>query len=80
MVGHHVAQRAGGVVEAAARADVDRLGGGDLDMVDVAVVPHRLEQRVGEARDHDVLHRFLAEEMVDPVDLALARRTRAAAG
>ena len=34
MVLHHVAQRAGGVVVAAARADAERLGDGDLDVVD----------------------------------------------
>ena len=37
-------------------------------------VPQRLEQAVGEAQRHDVLHRFLAEEMVDPVDLMLLQR------
>ena len=35
MVGHHVAQRAGLFVEFAALFDADRLGGGDLDMVDM---------------------------------------------
>ena len=36
--------------------------------------PYRLEQSVGEAQHHDVLHRFLAEEMIDPVDLMLLQR------
>jgi hypothetical protein len=35
-------------------------------------VPHRLEQRVGEAQRHQVLHRLLPEVMVDAVDLLLA--------
>ena len=34
-------------------------------------VPQRLEQRVGEAQRHQVLHRLLAEIMVDPVDPVL---------
>ena len=70
VVRHHVAQRAGRVVELAAPLDADRLGDGDLHMVDVVAVPQRLEDAVGEAQHHDVLHRLLAEIMIDPIDLA----------
>ena len=31
--------------------------------------PDRLEQTIGEPQRHDVLDRFLAEEMIDPIDL-----------
>ena len=34
-------------------------------------VPDRLEQPVGKAQDQNVLHRFLPEIMIDPVDLML---------
>ena len=50
------------------------LGDGDLHVVDVAVVPDRLEDRVGEPEHEDVLHRLLAQVMVDAEDLALAER------
>ena len=53
--------------------DADRLGHGDLHMVDPVAVPDRLEQPVGEAEGHDVLHRLLAEEVVDAEDLLLAQ-------
>ena len=55
MVRHHVAQRAGLLVEPAALLDADRLGGGDLHMVDVIAIPDRLEKAVGKAQRHDVL-------------------------
>ncbi len=71
MVGHHVAQCAGFFVEPAAGFHTHRLGDGDLHMVDAVAVPQRLKHAVGEAQRHDVLHRLLAEEMVDPVDLVL---------
>ena len=74
MVGHHVAQRAGLLVELAAALDADGLRRGDLDVVDVLAIPQRLEQAVGKAQRHDVLDRFLAEEMVHPVDLMLLQR------
>ena len=68
---HHVAQRAGVVVVVAAAADADGLGDGDLDVVDPARVPQRLEEGVGEAGDEEVLDALLAEVVVDPEDLRL---------
>src|SRR3546814_12924668 len=60
-----LAQRAGIVVKARATFEPDRLGNGDLDMLDPARVPDRLEQRVAEAQREDVLYRLLAQIMVD---------------
>ncbi len=71
MVLDEVAQRARVVVVARATADPDVLGGGDLHVVDVVAVPHRLKQRVGEAHRHQVLDRLLAQVMVDAKDLRL---------
>ena len=68
---HHVAHGARLVVVGAAPGDADRLGDGDLHVLDVVRVPQRLEQRVGEADRHQVLHRLLPEVVVDPVDLVL---------
>jgi hypothetical protein len=44
-------------------------------MVDVGPVPDRLEQRVGKAQGQEVLDRFLAEIMIDPVDLRASSKT-----
>ncbi len=71
MVRHHVAQRAGCVVEAAAVADAELFVDGDLHVIDVVAIPDRLEHAVGEAQHQDVLHRLLAEIVIDPVDLVL---------
>ena len=78
VVRHHVAQRARRLVELCrARSTPTTLGGGDLHVVDAVAVPDRLEHAVGEAERHDRLHRLLAEEMIDPVDLALVQGLRA---
>ena len=37
----------------------------------MVAVPDRLEEAVGEPQGEDVLHRLLAEEVVDPEDLLL---------
>ena len=68
MVLHHVAHGAGLVVVPGPALDAEFLGHRDLDMVDMGGAPQRLEQRVGEAQRHQVLHRFLAEVVIDPVD------------
>ena len=68
----HVARRPGLLVEGAATLDADRLRHGDLDVVDVAPVPERLEDPVAEPEDQQVLHGLLAQVVVDAVDLLLA--------
>ena len=52
--------------------DAERLGDGDLHVVDVAAIPDRLEDAVAEAEHQDVLDGLLAEVVIDPVDLVLA--------
>ena len=69
--GDHVAQRAGGLVERAAPLQPELLGYVDLDRLHRARVPRRLEEAVGEAEREDVLHRLLAQEVVDAEDLVL---------
>ena len=70
-----VAGGADAVVVAGPAADADVLGLGDLHVVDVVVVPDRLVQLVGEAQRQQVLHRLLAEVVVDP-EHALGREHR----
>ena len=65
----HVAQRAGFLVIRAAAFHADRFGGRDLHVIHVAPVPQRLEDAVAEAERQDVLHGFLAQVMIDAVDL-----------
>ena len=74
MIGDHVAQRAGRLVEIAALLHADRLRRGDLHVIDPVAVPDRFEQPIGEAERHDALDRVLAEKVVDPEDLVLVQR------
>src|SRR5207237_2576650 len=68
---HHVAQRSGLLVVAAPPFDADGLGDGHLHVIHVPPVPDRFEDAVAEAEHHDVLHRLLAQIMVDAEDLPL---------
>src|SRR6185437_3144602 len=65
----HVAKRAAAVVIAAAFAYADLFGNTDLDVIDVFVVPQRFEHIIGKTEGHEVLDHFLAEIVVDVVDL-----------
>ena len=76
MVLDHVAQRAGVVVVGGATADAEVLCDGDLDVVDRGAVPQRLEDPVREAEHEQVLHRLLAEVVVDAEHLSLVERRR----
>ena len=71
MVLHHVAQRAGGFVKAAAFFHAQFFGNGDLDVGDVLAPPQGLEQGIAKAHGKQVLHRRLAQVMVDAKDLLL---------
>src|SRR3984885_3287560 len=64
----HVACGADAVVVAAATTQTDVFGHGDLDVVDVVRVPDRVEQLIGEAQRQDILHRLLAQVVVDAKD------------
>ncbi len=66
------------LVVAGAALDPDRLGDGDLDVVDELAVPDRLEDAVREPQREHVLDGLLAEVVVDAEDLVLAGSTRGA--
>ena len=69
MVGHHVAQCAGFVVIAAALFHAHGFRHRNLYVIDVAAVPDRLENSVGEAQSQNVLNGFFAQVVIDAVDL-----------
>ena len=73
MVLHNIAQRPGFFVEWSAALDTQSLGRRNLHMIDVVPVPHRLEDAVRKAKDQDVLHRLLAQVVVDAEDLILMK-------
>ena len=66
---HHVAERAGRLVEAGTHVEAQRLGHVDLHMVDEVAIPDRLEQLVRKPEREDVLRGLLAEEVIDAKDL-----------
>ena len=65
MILHHVAQGTRFFVESAPVTDADRLRDRDLHVVDVVAVPNGLEDAVGKAEHEDVLHRLLAQVVID---------------
>ena len=65
MVLHHVAQGTGLIVVRAAAFHAERFGDGDLHVIDIFLVPERLENLVRKSQGQNVLDRLLAEVMVD---------------
>jgi hypothetical protein len=62
---NHVARGAVVVVIGQPLAHAFRFGDGDLDVIDRKAVPQRLEEDVAEPERQQVLHRLLAEIVVD---------------
>ncbi len=71
MVLEDVANRARLLVVSGAALDSQRLGDGDLNVVDELPVPDRLEDPVRKAEGEHVLHGLLPEVVVDTEDLSL---------
>jgi len=69
------AERSLGEVAPAA-LDADGFGDGDLHVGDVVLVPLRLEQAVGETQGDQVLHRVLAQVVIDAVGAVFREEAR----
>ncbi|MNP16767.1 hypothetical protein D3C76_1091740 [compost metagenome] len=67
----HVASGAGAIVVGAAVLYTEGFTDADLHMIDLVVAPHGLEQGIGEAQGHEVLHGFLAQVVIDTKHLRL---------
>ncbi len=59
------------LVEAAAALHAERFRHGDLHVLDVLAIPYRFEEGVREAKIQQVLHRLLAQIMIDSEDRLL---------
>jgi hypothetical protein len=70
----HVAQRADGVVERSAALDAEVLGHRDLHAGHALAVPQFGQRHVGEPQVLQLDDRFLAEEVIEAQDLALAQQ------
>ena len=75
MVLHDVANRTDFLIEFAAALDAEFLGHRDLHAFDVVPVPDRLEKGIREAEIEQVLHRLLAEIVVDAKDRRFGKNT-----
>ena len=71
MVGNHIPQGAGCVIETAAMPNPQLLRDRYLHVIDVIAIPDRFEHAIGEAQHQDVLDRLLAQIVIYPVDLVL---------
>ena len=73
MILDHVAQGASFLVIGATPFDADGFGRCNLNMVDIAAIPERLEDAVAEAESQNVLHGLFAEIMIDAIDILLGK-------
>src|SRR5438552_3317589 len=73
MIGHHVAQRSCHVKISAAFFHSYGFSHGDLNMINKAMVPDRLKDAVAEAKNQNVLYRFLAQVMINAENLVLSQ-------
>ena len=76
MVLQHIPQGASAIVKADAPLKAHRFGHGDLHMIDMRGVPQGLEHNIGKAKRQQVLHRLLAEIVIDAEDAIFGEGAR----
>ena len=74
MIGHHIAQRTCCLVEPATLLYTDGLANGDLDVIDVAAIPQRFKNSVGEAERHHILDGLFTKVVIDAINLIFTHR------
>ena len=70
---YHVAEGPRVLVIASPMPNAGFFGHRDCHVIDIATVPDRLEEGVSESKCQDVLHRLLAQIMVDAEDLRFVK-------
>ena len=70
---HHVAQCAGFFIKRTAFFNAEFFRNGDLNVGNVFTAPKRFKQRIAKAQGKQVLHRRLAQVMVDPKNLVFTK-------
>src|SRR4051794_7864050 len=68
---HHVADRAGPIIEAPAALHSEIFRHGDLDLVDIVAIPDRFQERICESEEDEVLDGALSQIMIDAEDVLL---------
>ena len=77
MILEHVADHARFFVITRPVLNAEGLGRGDLNVIDIASVPERLENGIREAEHKDVLHRLFGQVVIDAEDLVLVEGVQA---
>ena len=70
---NHVAERPCLLVVGPSMLDAEAFRDGDLDVLHRVAVPERFEDRIGKAKRQEILHRFFAQVVIDPIDLGLLK-------
>jgi hypothetical protein len=73
MVLYHVTDRADSIIEAASSFNAECLCHGNLHTIHIMAVPDRLQERIGEAKEQQIVDRLFPEVMVDTKDLWLGK-------
>src|SRR5499426_3323118 len=71
MVLDDVTDRARLLIKSTPPLDAEVLGHGDLHTLNMVAIPERFQERIGEAEEEQVVHRPLAQVMVDAEDRLL---------
>lgn len=66
---HHIPKCSGMIVISSTVFHTKRFGGGDLDIVDIMIVPNGFEERVRKTESEDVLNRLLPDIVIDSKNL-----------
>ena len=74
MILYHISEGSGRLIVCPTIPDRERFTHGDLDIVDIMMIPYRLEKNIGKPKCEDILYSSFRHIVIDTIDLLFRKK------